>query len=648
MEKATKLMLIKKIKQIADELHRVPKIKDVDKETMNLIVMEFGCWSNLLEAAGFKANRGRNIKGKYNKEKIIEVIQKKAKELNRVPKCKEITTVSKYIIESHFGCWSNALEAAGFKLNRKYNPNSKYLTDKQILDNIQSVAKKLGKTPRAEDVPYSNIAINRFGSWSNALIEAGLNIETKGKYTKEELIQILRDEYERLGHVPRSYEIRQNSSITRVFGSWENALLEADLKSERYKSDEELLEELIEFGNKIGRRPRKVDCDEHKFPIGKYQRRFGSWNNALKLAGFTTSRMKYTRQELVGQIQQVAKNLNKVPCPTDIPNNAIYYAYFKDWIEVIEAAGFSYYETLAGYDFHDKKTVTKRVYTKKGVIEEINSTAKKIKRVPLINDVAVTEGNLFKYFDTWFEVLEAANIFQLFNISTLYSQEQLISELINHAKKLNRNPKPKELTIERKWFEYQFGSWKRALLVAGLSPEADITFTKEKIIKTIQETAQNLKRIPKQSETGIHTHTYIRFFPTWEKVLEAACVNKKTEIISAIQEVNRKLGRVPRVREISVSHKTVRLYFGSWYNALEEAGLERTRGYSKKQLINMIKEYNQKTGKVPRVAELPVTNYPFVRQFGSYKKALEAAGFEPFSNYKSKEKEKKPKKQSVL
>ncbi|KLV18336.1 homing endonuclease associated repeat-containing protein [Bacillus anthracis] len=649
MKEYNKEKIIELIQKKAKELNRVPKLKDITTVSQYRINLHFGNWSKALEAAGVKPNKvGRNRgkynkHNKYNKEQIIELIQKKAKELNRVPKLKE--TIPQHVLNKIFDNWNDALIAAGFDPNRKYNPNSRYLTDKQILENIQSVASKLGKTPRLEDVPYSKIAINRFGSWSNALLVAGLKLETKGNYTKEELIQIIRDKYERLGYVPRLYEIKQAATITKVFGSWENALLEADLKSERYKSDEELLEELIQFGNKIGRKPRKVDCDKHKFPIGKYQRRFGSWNNALKLAGFNTSRKKYTRQEIVKEVQQLAKDLNKVPSSVELAkiSKIYYYSYFKSWSEVLEAAGFTSDKPVVGYNIYDEKTVSKKIYTRKEVIEAINSKAKKIQRIPLIADMAITEDDIFRYFDSWEELLEVAGIFKLFNITPLYSQEQLISELITHAKRLNRNPKPNELNIGKKWFEYQFGSWERALLVAGLSPEADITFTREKIIKRIQDVAHGLKRIPKQSETGIHTNTYRRFFPTWEKALEAASVNKRMEIINIIQETAIKLGRTPRTIDVPINHTRVNVYFGNWSKALKAAGFGTTRGFSKKELINMIKECNQKTGRVPRIVDLPVTQAPFVRQFGSYKKALEAAGFDPLSNYKNKE-----KKQSTL
>lgn len=53
-------------------------------------------------------------------------------------------------------------------------------------------------------------------------------------------------------------------------------------------SEEELLQELRDLAERIGRKPpRKGDMDEHGEHAGRtYQLRFGSWNDAVREAGF--------------------------------------------------------------------------------------------------------------------------------------------------------------------------------------------------------------------------------------------------------------------------------------------------------------------------------------------------------------------------
>ncbi|VVB73998.1 HNH endonuclease [uncultured archaeon] len=78
----------------------------------------------------------------------------------------------------------------------------------------------------------------------------------------------------------------------RKFGSFSNALLKAGLKPSRRTntSNEELLNVVIELWTKTlkneGRRPFASDLKKYDFPYCKdtYRRRFGSWKKALILA----------------------------------------------------------------------------------------------------------------------------------------------------------------------------------------------------------------------------------------------------------------------------------------------------------------------------------------------------------------------------
>ena len=50
-------------------------------------------------------------------------------------------------------------------------------------------------------------------------------------YSKEELIQIIQQKYERLGRIPNNKEMKIPQAIVFIekFGSWNNALKEANL-----------------------------------------------------------------------------------------------------------------------------------------------------------------------------------------------------------------------------------------------------------------------------------------------------------------------------------------------------------------------------------------------------------------------------------
>ena len=76
----------------------------------------------------------------------------------------------------------------------------------------------------------------------------------------------------------------------REFGSWNKALDIANFRNNRKRNitDKELLDDLKETGEKLKRTPKYKDILNHcsKFSTTTFVNRFGTWNKALKRAGF--------------------------------------------------------------------------------------------------------------------------------------------------------------------------------------------------------------------------------------------------------------------------------------------------------------------------------------------------------------------------
>lgn len=107
----------------------------------------------------------------------------------------------------------------------------------------------------------------------------------------EELIHNLKDTASILGKSSLtiaeydSHGIYNSSTIIRRFGTWNNALLKAQLEiSNRFYSDEELYENLSIVWAKIGKQPSRRDLAKVCSPISykAYERRFGKWSSAVK------------------------------------------------------------------------------------------------------------------------------------------------------------------------------------------------------------------------------------------------------------------------------------------------------------------------------------------------------------------------------
>ena len=106
-----------------------------------------------------------------------------------------------------------------------------------MIDFIKVKAKRLGRTPTHRDINSDNnmpsimAYTHRFKSWNNALKMAGFSvIEPYPKYTDEELIDLLKAKAKRLGCAPTHKDVDSDTNMPSSrtyfnrFGSWHNAL----------------------------------------------------------------------------------------------------------------------------------------------------------------------------------------------------------------------------------------------------------------------------------------------------------------------------------------------------------------------------------------------------------------------------------------
>lgn len=146
----------------------------------------------------------------------------------------------------------------------------------------------------------------RFESWEQALQKAGFSAEAaEGRtrrddgtvYTDEELLDELRSFADELGRPPRWVEIQERSDIgvstfSRRFSSFNDALRAAGLSVTKpheqapQHSREELLEYIRELTAEQLKPPSTAEMnDAEGLPnANTYQRRFGSWTQAKRLA----------------------------------------------------------------------------------------------------------------------------------------------------------------------------------------------------------------------------------------------------------------------------------------------------------------------------------------------------------------------------
>lgn len=121
------------------------------------------------------------------------------------------------------------------------------------------------------------------------------------RYTREYLLSEMSRLNDQLEHAPRVCDMRQLGDVSvdpfrREFGSWNNALEAAGCKENQRKgiTKADLIEELHRLDKFIlFRSPTTTLMKERgEYSVGTYQDRFGTWNNALRSAGFRVNQEK--------------------------------------------------------------------------------------------------------------------------------------------------------------------------------------------------------------------------------------------------------------------------------------------------------------------------------------------------------------------
>jgi len=176
-------------------------------------------------------------------------------------------------------------------------------TNEQLIEILQKLAEELGRTPTAKsmqerkDLPSDSMYLRRFGSWKNAIKAAGLSMDDFNKqYTDRQLIENLQNIAEELGRTPTASDLLgregpSNRAYSHRFGSWNDALEVAGLTENDtrkwYVTDEQLLKPLRELAKKLGHTPSLRESRDCKDTPSEptYIRRFGSWSKAVEAAG---------------------------------------------------------------------------------------------------------------------------------------------------------------------------------------------------------------------------------------------------------------------------------------------------------------------------------------------------------------------------
>lgn len=232
-------------------------------------------------------------------------------------------------------------------------------TKEELIQDLQDFAEEIGETPTGKEMsdngPWSqDTYADYFGTWTDALIAAGMEPNIRNDFSKEELIEDLQSFADTVdGETPTIPQMDNEGPWSATlyvneFGSWNEAVREAGLEPNhiQHVSDEELIEDLKEYAGKIGETPTISQMEDHHWSWQVYVNHFGSWNDALRAAGLEVNREYGVSDEiLVEDINQVASKLGRRPSSNDIREHgrmglSVYVMSFGSWNEALRKAGF--------------------------------------------------------------------------------------------------------------------------------------------------------------------------------------------------------------------------------------------------------------------------------------------------------------------
>ena len=152
-----------------------------------------------------------------------------------------------------------------------------------------------------------------------AQFQAGI----RKRYSDEEIVEQLLACAHRLGRSPSMREFSADpetsvhpQTVIEHFGSWNAAKRAAGLVPRRFATREELLSQLRDLGERLGRTPTARDLDEHRRSMPSkslYWHTFGSLTNALREAGFDVPVGEERLERAVDQGSELAVQLGHLP-----------------------------------------------------------------------------------------------------------------------------------------------------------------------------------------------------------------------------------------------------------------------------------------------------------------------------------------------
>ena len=228
--------MIAEIQRVAKEADTsgTPSVRTFKEHgTIGLSAVEnqFGSWNAAVDAAGFEPNTATD---KIPRADLIDELQRLRETLDEIPTADQMDEHGAYAYITYyerFGSWADALEVVFDEVpNREWE----HVSDAELLAELQQLAGDDDKPPTTTDLrEHGSHSVqtyeDRFGSWRNAVEQAGFEPRPSQAVTTAELLadlRRLRDEFETKPTTTMVTEHGRHSAQTYYarFDSWDAVL----------------------------------------------------------------------------------------------------------------------------------------------------------------------------------------------------------------------------------------------------------------------------------------------------------------------------------------------------------------------------------------------------------------------------------------
>ena len=572
--------------------------------------------------------------GFWSRRRIVRVIQQRHSEglpVNAAAVMREPGALYD-AARREFGQWDIALQAAGIDPMRV--KRRRLWSREAIIQRIQQLAREGRAMSRAAiddlDCSFVAAATHRFSSWGEALLAAGIDPEQwrilRRPWTRETLIRDIRQIHAEGGKLNHSAVGKSSLSnaATRIFGSWDRALRAAGFKPEKIRLCRKhwTAEAVVAEIRRRYRRGRLVNSKgvgaSSIYRAGTHL--FGSWRQALKAAGLDPEQIQ--KQKVQRRAWTAETVLQEIRRKHTVGEPLSFRDVDPKSLYSRGAEFFgSWDEALAAAGLDPSKIRKRPVYPKRHSPQTREEKA-------AIRDRRIQREKA--------ETLKAI------------LRREHAGLPLNSVAVVSDDPRLRVDVLRL------FGTWDAALCAAGIDPATvrrHRRWSRRAVIKRICEldlTGQPLNFRAIQISEATLASAAGRYFSSWDEALDGAGVDPakwhkrvptwtRQRVVQTIQEIHADGGKVNHgaVRHSSLSHSGV-LLFGSWDAALTAAGLDpdviriRRRPWTPEEVVTEIQRKHEHCEPLNARDVAPHSLRSRGTLFyGSWDGALTAAGLDP-------------------